>query len=261
MACDPGTSRNRGRFACLFLLLPALLLADQDNPANFDLNLQFEPELVGEVEIEMLCNAGEPRRQRIQATLPGIKRLNLNRFNDREPICQVRALVVDGYEVEYQSASEDRHKADEHGCHFMTVSRDQIYACRINIVQIPVPLVVYKKWVGASGHEPGVAIQLVCGERTFAETRLINRNVPGGWEVGDINVDGQICDVHEKPGDTFIADESDCQGLMLLPGRGAECTMVNTKIVKRIEMLNRYGIAIMILVMLVAGLVAVRRYV
>jgi hypothetical protein len=246
-------------FVCLFL--PALLLAKEGNLANFDLSLQFDPQFLSEVEIELLCNSGEPRRQQIKLSTPGRERLNLARFNDREPVCQMRALLPHGYSVEYQSASEDKHRANEHGCQFTALSHGQTYSCRVGITQSAVPLTVYKKWVGGTDQEPDVSIQLVCGDRRFPEPRFINRTSPGGWEVSDISVNGLSCDVHEKPGDTFIADQSDCQGLLLFPGRGAECTMVNTKVVKRIEMLNRYGKAIMILVMLVAGLIAVRRYV
>jgi len=72
---------------------------------------------------------------------------------------------------------------------------------------------------------------------------------------------GLVCSVSESPDESFISDESDCKELLLVPGRGEACTMVNTKVVKRIEMLNRYGKIIMILVMLTAGLTAVRRYV
>jgi hypothetical protein len=37
--------------------------------------------------------------------------------------------------------------------------------------------------------------------------------------------------------------------------------MVNTKVVKMIEMLNRYGLVIMILVFMVVGMIAARRFV
>jgi len=211
--------------------------------------------------MELLCNAGEPQRQQIQLTAAGRKRLNLTRFNDKKPVCQMRALLPRGYSVEYQSASVGKHRANEHGCQFTAVGQGQTYGCRIRITQNTVPLTVYKKWVGGADQEPDVEIQLLCGERAFAEPRFINRESPGGWEVSDIGVDGLSCDVVEKLRDTFVADQTDCQGLLVFPARGAECTMVNTKVVKRIEMLNRYGKAIMILVMLVAGLIAVRRYV
>ena len=36
--------------------------------------------------------------------------------------------------------------------------------------------------------------------------------------------------------------------------------MVNTKVIKRIDMLNRYGLVMMIAVMLGAGLAAVKRF-
>ncbi len=60
--------------------------------------------------------------------------------------------------------------------------------------------------------------------------------------------------------DTFVADTEDCRELLVVPGQDVECTMVNTKVVKRIEMLNRYGLGLMIGVMLAAGLVAVRKF-
>jgi hypothetical protein len=261
MAFDFGTNRICQRFACLLLMLPALLLAEEGAPANFDLNLQFDPGLINAVEFELLCNSGEPRRQQLELSVAGRKRLNLTRFEDGEPVCQMRALLPHGYSVEYQSASAEKHRANEHGCQFTTVSHGQSYDCLISITQNAVPLMVYKKWVGGTGQEPDVEIQLACADHAFTEPRFINRESPGGWEVSEIGVDGLSCDVIEMPGDTFVADQSDCQGLLLFPARGAECTMVNTKIVKRIEMLNRYGKAIMILVMLVAGLAAVRRYV
>jgi hypothetical protein len=243
------------------LFQPVLLAAGEDNIANFDLDLQFDPQLLSEIEVELLCNAGEPQRQQVHLTATGRKRLNLVGFDDNKPVCQLRALLPLGYSVEYQSASESKHRANQHGCQFTAVRHGQTHDCRIRITQNTVPLMVYKKWIGGTGQEPDVEIKLLCGDRAVAQPRFINRESPSGWEVSDIRVDGLSCDVVEKPGDTFVADQSDCQGLLVFPARGAECTMVNTKVVKRIEMLNRYGKAIMIVVMLVAGLIAVRRYV
>jgi len=60
--------------------------------------------------------------------------------------------------------------------------------------------------------------------------------------------------------DNFSPDIIDCQGLYILPGKGEECTMLNTKIVKRIETLNRYGKFLMIFLVLAIGLAAVKRF-
>ena len=249
------------RFASLLVLLPILLLAEDSQQALFDVTLNFDSQLLEEVNIELLCNSGQPLRKQVRLTTAGTSRMELLEFKDHDTICQLRALLEDGYSAEYQSQSDGEHRANEHGCHFTTVSHDHNNECLIEISQNTVPLTVYKKWVGASGKEPSVEVRLECDGRAVSGPRHINEKSPRGWDVANIHVNGSSCDVFETVDDTFVADQSDCRGVMLFPGRGAECTMVNTKVVKRIEMLNRYGKAIMIVVMLVAGLVAVRRYV
>jgi len=123
-----------------------------------------------------------------------------------------------------------------------------------------VELQVYKKWIGASGSERNVEIHLSCRDGDLFEPRFINHGRPGGWEIKKVPADGIFCTVSEVERETFIADDEDCRELLVVPGQGAECTMVNTKVVKRIDMLNRYGRILMIMVMLGAGLLAVRRF-
>jgi len=123
-----------------------------------------------------------------------------------------------------------------------------------------VELQVYKKWIGASGNETDVEIHLICRESDLFEPRYINRDQTDGWIIENVPDEGMFCDVREIEQDTFVADVSDCLNLLVIPGQAAECTMVNTKIVKRINMLNRYGLILMIAVMLGAGLAAVRRF-
>jgi hypothetical protein len=119
---------------------------------------------------------------------------------------------------------------------------------------------VYKKWIGASGDEVDVEIQLFCGQGKKFEPRFINQDRPDGWQLTAVPADGLFCNVREIVRDTFMADVSDCLDLLVIPGQEVECTIVNTKVVKRIDMLNRYGLAMMIAVILGAGLAAVRRF-
>ena len=123
-----------------------------------------------------------------------------------------------------------------------------------------VALTVYKKWIGAAGDEADVEIHLSCPQQRNQEPRLINSDRPGGWDISDVPVDGLFCSVREIERDTFVADVGDCLNLLVTPGQDVECTIVNTKVVKRIDMLNRYGLVMMIAVMLGAGLAAVRRF-
>ena len=123
-----------------------------------------------------------------------------------------------------------------------------------------VELLVYKKWIGASGSEENVEIHLNCRETEPFEPRFINHDRTDGWIISNVPEQGMFCDVREIEKETFVADVSDCLNLLVIPGQVSECTMVNTKVVKRIDMLNRYGLILMIAVMLGAGLAAVRRF-
>ncbi len=120
-------------------------------------------------------------------------------------------------------------------------------------------VLVYKKWVGATGDEAAVEIQLICkGLREFHALN-VNQDKPDGWLIAEVPEQGIYCSVYEAARDSFIPDERDCRDLLVLPGNSVECTLVNTKRVKRIEMLNRYGIVMMIAFILGAGLAAVHR--
>jgi hypothetical protein len=123
-----------------------------------------------------------------------------------------------------------------------------------------VSLRVYKKWIGAAGDEGNSEIHLRCESHQPFDPRFINTDRVDGWDVADVPASGVFCSVQEIELETFIADVTDCQELLLVPGQAAECTIANTKVVKRIDMLNRYGLIIMISVMLGAGLAAVRRF-
>jgi hypothetical protein len=124
---------------------------------------------------------------------------------------------------------------------------------------VPGTLTVYVEWIGPSGEERDVQISLECESGEYSGSRYINKGSPDGWEIRGIDPEGILCNVSELVRETFRPDIIDCQGIYILPGRHEECTMVNTKIVKRIEMLNRYGKIVMIVLVLLIGLVAVKR--
>ena len=122
-----------------------------------------------------------------------------------------------------------------------------------------VDLRVYKKWIGASGNETRVEIYLTCENGAEYGPRYINRDRPDDWKITGVPEKGIFCSVHEVGQETFVADDQDCLNLLVLPGQDVECTMVNTKVVKRIDMLNRYGLGLMIIVMLLAGLLSANK--
>ena len=241
-----------------FVVLPAW--AQNDPAAAIRLEAQFDPRLLEQVEVDVLCSSGQLREQTFSLVAGERLALTPGFFVSGKTDCQIRANPKAGYSVVYSARSAGTSSADRNGCHFSRLATADKAHCLATITQNSVPLTVYKKWVGGSGEENDVKINLECESGKYSGSRFINEGSPGGWEIEDIDPEGILCNVSEVVRDTFEPDIIDCQGLWILPGKGEECTLLNTKIVKRIEMLNRYGKLIMIVLVLGIGLVAVRRF-
>ena len=258
-----GKSSIVGFFACtmlyMALLAPAYSSTQNSLHATVSVEVHFDPRIAQIAEIEIRCSSGSLQEQVFQIESGGKRQLELQQFLSERTSCQLRALLPFGYHAEYVAKSKGITRNNDNGCQFAKILDKDSLSCRIELEQDAVRLTAYKKWIGGSGEEDDVRIRLECESGEFEGDRFINENSPAGWEITNFDPNGVVCSVFEEPGETYIPDEFDCQGLVIFPGKGEDCTMLNTKIVKRIEMLNRYGKGIMILVMLVAGLIAVKR--
>lgn len=236
------------------------LVAEDAGSATITIGLGFEPDFPAAADLQLICSFGEPRQQGITLDSGDSVELHVSGFPPGGGTCQVRAIAVAGYSPEYTVSGGAAYRSDRNGCQFSRFEDAQASHCRVLMRQDPVTLTVYKKWIGGSGEEPDVRISLECESGEYGGFRHINEGSPAGWEISGIHPEGILCNVSETVRDTFRPDIIDCQGLYILPGRGEECTMVNTKIVKRIEMLNRYGKVVMIVLVLLIGLVAMKRF-
>ena len=173
--------------------------------------------------------------------------------------CLLGALPIPGQRLAFRGDGGSEVELTGEGCLFSGVRAGHANFCQIEIEQERTSLTVYKNWIGSAGAEPDVEIRLSCSGGVTADPRQINQDRPGGWDLQVSDPDGLECDVLEQERDDFRADISDCQDLIIRPGAQEECTMVNTKVVKMIQMLNRYGLIIMIAVFAIAGMIAARR--
>ena len=178
-----------------------------------------------------------------------------------ELTCLLGALPIAGQRLGFLGDGGSQVELTEEGCLFSGVKPGHANFCQITIESQQTSLTVYKKWIGASEREADVEVRVHCaaGFAADAGPRLINQDKPGGWDLGITAADGIECDVFEVEREDFRADISDCQDLIIVPGASEECTMVNTKVVKMIQMLNRYGLVVMILVFMAAGMIAARK--
>jgi hypothetical protein len=249
----------------LFLSIALLLFALQAwgqgvVTASITVNTEFRRDYLDQVEVKVLCSTGSLQEKTFTLGPGQDLQVAPAIFEQGRTFCQVRATPQFGYSVEYSANSPGKHVADGNGCQFSPLEQGADNFCTIEVTQDAVVLTVYKEWIGGSGADEDVQVTLDCESGEWSGPIRINEGRPGSWEIRNIDPEGILCNASEEVRDNFRPDIIDCQGLLLLPGKGEECTLINTKIVKRIEMLNRYGKIIMILLVLGIGLAAVKRF-
>ncbi|MBT8053859.1 MAG: hypothetical protein HKN57_13935 [Xanthomonadales bacterium] len=227
--------------------------------AVLTIDARFEASRLADLELELMCNSGIPVKE--YKTLPndGLLDWTIEFPPDTPTVCQLATVLPLGYSASYSAQGDSIFESSPNGCQFRRLESEDLNRCRVDVSQDPVLLTVYLEWIGPSGEEPDVRVNLECESGEYSGFRYVNAGSPGSWEIRDIDPEGILCNVSEEVRETFRPDIIDCQGLLVLPGKGEACTLINTKIVKRIEMLNRYGKIIMILLVLAVGLAAARR--
>ena len=254
-----------------FLLsLAGLLLAAgggrlrADEPASFTVDSRLGQSAADGLQVHLECrSAGGVPLAMESAWLPrdGTTVFEVAVRQDDNGSCAVTAEAPPGVEMHFRGDGGSLIDIADDGCRFSGVQPGHANFCQIQISSLATSITVFKKWIGATREEPDVLIELVCAGEPIQDARSINAGKPGGWSLDVTDPEGIRCDVLETGREEFISDAEDCRDLLVLPGSQEECTMVNTKVVKMIEMLNRYGLVIMILVFMVVGMIAARRFV
>lgn len=239
--------------------LPALGQGEEA-PSSITIQALMDKAYLQQVDVSVLCSTGSLQEQRLTLGPGESRNMVPPAYAQGRTFCQVKVTPPFGYSVIYSADSPGKHVADRNGCQFSPLAPGAKNRCDIEVTQDAVTLTVFKEWIGGSGKDESVEVTLECESGEWSGPLQINEGAPGGWAIRHIDPEGILCNVSEEVRDTFRPDIIDCQGLLILPGKGEECTMVNTRIVKRIEMLNRYGKVIMIVLVLAVGLVAARRF-
>jgi hypothetical protein len=257
---------------CLFLLSVFLfaltvsfiqpVLAGVDSAAaRFTVDATVDPEILSQLDVRLSCDSASAPQQQATLDYNGSHEFTINVASSAVSSCTLVALLPSGQNVSYLGDGGSVIELDEQGCHFTDVESGHSNFCQVHVEKEATRLTVYKKWIGGTGKEPSVNIELLCNGEKQGARLWINSDSAQSWDLGFSDPNGIRCSVYESVSEAFRADQSDCAKLLILPGTDEECTLVNTKVVKRIQMLNRYGLGAMILIMLAAGLLAIRRLV
>lgn len=262
--------------------------------ATFRVTKDFDDDNPLGVEVFLDCNTGLPLQQNAVIHDPDAVGLEPGDFThvdfviaDFEPgtlDCDIFETVPAGYAASYFAAVGDEGTAnnvfaDDEGCHYEGVEGAD-FVCEITNELQPVDVIVNKEWIDDNpqfqlpttvevtlectdpiigGFSCGLVSGIEGSQDGNCAQRFIDPGNPGVFEVLP-HFDGTSCTATETPEVGVLIDESDCEELLLLPGQGAECTIVNTRLFAGIPTLSQYGLLVMALLMLGVGLIGFRRY-
>ena len=235
------------------------LAAAVPGSARFTVDAKVDQSFLAQLDVRLSCDSAAPAQQLATLDFDGTHEFTVTVLGAASASCTIVALLPAGQNVTYVGDGGSVIEFDEQGCHFSGVSAGHSNFCQVYVEPDTTRLTVYKKWIGGSGEERDVQIYLTCNHKSQGSPKWINSDLPQAWDLEVTDADGLRCSIGEEELDTFRADQSDCRNVLILPGADEACTLVNTKVVKRIETLNRYGLGVMILIMLTVGLLAIKR--
>jgi hypothetical protein len=241
----------------LFMLVTRSLGAEEI--ALFTVDVKLAGTGVAELVVNIRCDSDRPVSFDYAIPVDSSKTFTVPAPENAGMSCSLTTRQLIGHQLGFLGDGGSDFEADAPGCTFSNVRRGHSNFCQIRVEDQETSLTVFKRWIGTSRKEADSRVSLDCGNEVAYSNRKINSGKPGAWTLTVDESDGFLCSVSEEEGDGFIADTSDCQGLLVMPGAVEECTIVNTKVVKMIEVFNRYGLAVMILAFMLVGGFAARR--
>lgn len=241
----------------LFTLAP--LPAAAEETVLFTVDVKLSGTGVSEVDLDVSCDLDRPFSLTLPIEVDSSRTFTVPAPADRDMACVLIVEPLPGQQLTFLGDGGSTFDPDGQGCRFTGIRRGHSNFCQVQVESQETSLTVFKHWIGTSKKEDDVSVFLDCGQGMTYEALEINSRRPASWSLQVNNADGFRCSVSEEESEAWIADTSDCQDLLILPGAEEECTMVNTKVVKMIEMFNRYGLVIMILAFMAVGGLAARK--
>lgn len=239
-----------------------------DPVARFYVTKTFEDLNTAEVEVTLTCNGGLPLQQSAMISggdIAGVT-FTVTEIQPGQTDCEVTETgSPDGYTVSYNNCS-------------WTDVTPGLHSCVVENTVDDVTFTVKNLWeITADGSEVNTAteITIVCdSEITTSGATEVN----GSWvysETASGTVDSVVvavvpnlpfttCSASNDAGDLVSGvevDDSACQSVQVSVDNDASCTITNTVFFEGIPTLSQYGLAILVLLTMSIGLVALRRVV
>jgi hypothetical protein len=244
----------------------AIAVGGTPGRSTFLVSKDFNDNNPAEVEVTLSCNTGLPLEQTTEISEGDPVNFVIVDFEDGTLDCEVTEVIPAGYSVQYDNGTT----LSAESCAYEDIDGavDGTRNCTITNSLNEVEVEVTKVWIDEN---PQFAAQNVadatwsCSNVAFGQNNgfLQFFGNPGedsffvfpDWEFGTTC---SITEVGLNESGVEV-DDSDCDGLVVLPGEGASCTIFNTRLFEGIPTLSQYGLAVLALLMLGVGFVAYRR--
>jgi len=193
--------------------------------------------------------------------------------------CDITEEPVVGYTPEYECESGAACSTSEGAgpCLFQSVRTGQTGYCTVRNQVDPVEITVTKEWLYAGPEivvEDNAAISLYCSDVAGGDGEITGQNMHWRWvfdgspasQVATLYPDfnGQTrCWTDERTHSSAIESESTCSPpvSIMLGDAQRDCDVTNTVFFEGIPTLNPYGLALISALILLTGLISVRRIV
>jgi hypothetical protein len=245
--------------AILSLALLGQAPAKAEEIVLFTVDVNLTGTGLSELEVNIHCDLDRPLSLDLSVPVDSTRSFTVPAPAERDMTCLLTTAALPGYQLRFLGDGGSDYDPDSPGCRFSGVKRGHSNFCQIQVENRNTSLTVFKHWIGTSEKEDDVTVSLDCGRGLAHKPLRINADRPDTWTIEVNDADGFRCSVSEADSDRYMGDTGDCENLLILPGAREECTVVNTKVVKMIEVFNRYGLVIMILIFMVVGGIAARR--
>jgi hypothetical protein len=239
--------------------------SDLDASARFRVTKTFSDGRTDPVDVTLTCNSGLPLEQSftIAGGDPDGVLFVVTELQGDETECEVtESGGPAGYTPVFNGGD---------GCAWDAVTPGD-YSCAISNEADPAEFTVIKEWVieGAVGHEvleqAGVTIYcnnpIVDGFFTGSEYAY-STVLSGDGDSVTVSVDTTQqpawCYAEENTVESGVETENGCDGRAIPAGGSSSCTITNTVFFEGIPTLNQWGLALLALLMLGLGAVALRR--
>jgi hypothetical protein len=235
--------------------------------ARFTVSKDFSDNNPAEVAVTLSCDTGQILDQTKMIKEGSPVTFVVTDFVQGTLNCSVTEEDLTGYTASYTNVSQGGASSPT-SCSYSNVNGGNNDECRITNNLDDIKVRVTKKWMDAHpdyNAEQTVEVKLTCKPKggspyTVGEQKIFP--VPGYTDFTfKPSYLTETCAVSEMEGEDFVADVSDCAGLMVAPGVGDACTVENTRLYEGIPTLSQYGLAILALLMLGIGMVGFRRFV